>query len=478
MNTLEIISGKCATQIPGGCALSSKNSPTLNPDEFVRLSKILMETRGVSYEEAIDILHGFQLQIVADEELHGSPSKQAALITAVATGIRSFLGGVAVSMPLDIPLCIHWPGHQSLNSVVSDLLSNKEISSNRNLPAIVIGAPQILNEDCIYVHCDGWRAGVSTTGLIPEFFPGPDFAVGGVAAGALAVNTAFVRALGLDNQVGDEPLGISFWKPNDDWLSEFAVGPKLENLPQRIWVLGLGHLGQGFLWSYGLLPFQNPSNATMVLQDFDRVVKANWVAGLLCDENTWGKHKTRISSKWLEQRGIQTVLVERKFDQNTRREESEPSIAFCGFDDAQSRRILDLANFDLVVECGLGSGVDSFDKISLHVLGKGTRRSESLWPVNTKSETGVNANIIKMLDNKSGCGVLAETLAKLSISVSFVGAFAGALALSEVLRAYHGEGDRLEFLDTQLRTLSRRRMDVTTKYLPHIAATNGFLPCS
>jgi len=33
--------------------------------------------------------------------------------------------------------------------------------------------------------------------------------------------------------------------------------PLLSNLPNRFWVLGLGHLGQAFLWNLALLPFPN-----------------------------------------------------------------------------------------------------------------------------------------------------------------------------------------------------------------------------
>jgi hypothetical protein len=100
-------------------------------------------------------------------------------------------------------------------------------------------------------------------------------------------------------------------------------------------------------------PFAAPEEVKVLLQDFDRAVQGNWTSGLLCDSRSVGRHKTRICSEWLEQRGFETTIVERAFDAATKRTDDEPFIGLCGFDAAEPRTLLEDAGFDLVIECGL-----------------------------------------------------------------------------------------------------------------------------
>ncbi len=104
-----------------------------------------------------------------------------------------------------------------------------------------------------------------------------------------------------------------------------------------------------------------------VALDYDSVTEANSSAGLICDQNV-GLRKTRVCATWLEERGIKSTVVERAFDANTKVNASigEPYVALCGFDSAQARALLENAGFHLVVEAGLGGGIDSFDSIMLH----------------------------------------------------------------------------------------------------------------
>ena len=70
---------------------------------------------------------------------------------------------------------------------------------------------------------------------------------------------------------GRRALGLSLWRPGPeaDWLQPDESEPPLTYLPSRLWLIGLGHLGQAYLWGLGLLPYKDPADVALVLQDID-----------------------------------------------------------------------------------------------------------------------------------------------------------------------------------------------------------------
>jgi hypothetical protein len=136
----------------------------------------------------------------------------------------------------------------------------------------------------------------------------------------------------------------------------------------------LGHLGQAYLWNFGLLPYEKPAEATFMLQDYDLVVSGNYSSQLLCERNCIGRKKTRVCAEWLQARGFETTITERRFDESTKRTADEPFVACCGFDAAKPRRLLERAGFDLVVECALGADASRFDRIIMHIRCSRARR--------------------------------------------------------------------------------------------------------
>jgi len=85
-----------------------------------------------------------------------------------------------------------------------------------------------------------------------------------------------------------------------------------------LWIIGLGHLGQAYLWTLGLLPYAQPEDVQLVLQDFDTLVDANDSTSLLTTRTLLGEKKTRAMARWCEGRGFQTALQERHFRGNFR----------------------------------------------------------------------------------------------------------------------------------------------------------------
>jgi hypothetical protein len=234
-----------------------------------------------------------------------------------------------------------------------------------------------------------------------------------------------------------------------------AVGTEIKFLPREFWLLGLGHLGQAYLWAISFLPFQDRRKVALLLNDFDYVVPANVGTGLLTDDSDVGRWKTRVAAEWLESLGFQTRLLERRFDERTHVCDDEPGLGFCGFDHDGPRWALDDAGFRMVVECGLGGRPDNFDAISLHSLPSASRRASERWS-RTQSEEQearqveslANQNpIYREIAQRRRCGHIE--LAGRAIAVPFVGAIAGAFVIAEVLRAING-GERYEALELQL----------------------------
>lgn len=128
-------------------------------------------------------------------------------------------------------------------------------------------------------------------------------------------------------------------------------------------------------------------------------------------------------------RTIQTLISERPFDQNTRRNAEEPFVALCGFDSAQARALLGDAGFDLVVECGIGGTVNRFDEILLYTFPDASRTPAAMWTsLNEDTLDSATAALLNGFGADTQCGVIAQTLARKAISASFVGAFASAIA--------------------------------------------------
>jgi hypothetical protein len=78
-----------------------------------------------------------------------------------------------------------------------------------------------------------------------------------MVAAALVINEAFPHVSGEMPSAGRRDAGLDLWNlgRSADWLTAHVDAPVLRYLPSRLWLLGLGHLGQAYLWGLGLLPY-------------------------------------------------------------------------------------------------------------------------------------------------------------------------------------------------------------------------------
>lgn len=431
----------------------------ISADSFHRLVKHAIDSgTAASIAEAEALFRGYRLAVKLDPSAAADPAQQAALLTTVALGRRVFLGGVTVAGPLDTPAILTTPFGRTLADAVHALGGTLDDVADE-VPTVVIGgkARERRSGFCVRTALAGWRGGILP--IHSELQPDGEGAMplSGMLAAGLAVNEAFLHVNGGVTAAGRRALGLSLWRPgsNVDWLQPDESEPALTYLPSKLWLIGLGHLGQAYLWGLGLLPYQNPADVNLVLQDIDVITVSTESTSILTDAVMVGEKKTRAMAAWAERRGFATSLNERMFAADFKRQADEPSVALCGLDNGAGRRALDQVGFDLVVEAGLGRGHRDFRTMRLHVL-PGRRPAADIWKQTREGEKLENrpAYAKLMADGVlDRCGM--TLLAGKAVGAPFVGSIAATLALSEVLRVLHG-GPVHQLIDLDLLSLDQR----------------------
>ena len=286
-------------------------------DSLHRLIKHAIDSgAAASVGDAEALFRGYRLRVEIDPATVGDPVQQAALLTTVALGRRVCLGGVTVMGPIDAPLILAMPLGPTLGDAVQ-ALGGRLGHDDGETPTIVIGgrARERRAGFCVRTAVAGWRGGIVPAHS--ELQPNGKGAMplSGMLAAGLAVNEAFLFMNGGMPAAGRRALGLSLWRPDRevDWLRSDKSEPALTYLPSRLWLIGLGHLGQAYLWGLGLLPYLEPANVSLVLQDIDVITESTESTSVLSDSSMVGQKKTRAMAAWAEQRGFATVLHERMF---------------------------------------------------------------------------------------------------------------------------------------------------------------------
>lgn len=428
-------------------------------ERISRLAKRDLDSGAASSPEEAEARFNancLHLSIGSEEAI--CPLNQAALLTATALGRRTFGGGVTVTIKRDAPLEVRLLSCKTLSKAV-EFLGGTIGQANSEVPTVVIGGGPMQRRSgfCIRTAISGWRGGILP--IESEEIPkgGPAMPLAAMMAAALAINEAFRFAGDAMPLAGRRPSGLSLWKPGPDtnWLQESAEEPCLKYLPSRLWLLGLGHLGQAFLWGLGLLPYELPSGVSLVLQDTDRIIPSNVGTSILTTNGAVGKMKTRVMADWAEARGFQATIVERRFGSDFRRQDSEPPVLLCGLDNANGRMQLEKVGFNLILEAGLGGGYQDFRSMNIHTFPSSRSAIQRWRHVRPKANDDVQGSYRHMLDSNrlDRCGV--ARLKDKAVAAPFVGAVASALVLSELLRLLHG-GSMHELIDLDLLAIKHR----------------------
>ena len=408
-----------------------------------RTAKYFMDSgRAQTAEEAVDLLKSFALSIAVGPEVATSPAAQLALLTLVNLARRTFLGGVEISGLGNAPVLVPLALERTLAMAVTALGGRPVATPNSDWPMAIIGsAPaQSSRAPAWRLTWQGWRAGVVPLNEGWALNDDHMLPIAPAVAAAICAAEVFAFHAGDHPMAGRRAAGISLWQPCSDWTNEDEGERFPAYLPSKLWLIGLGNLGQAYAWLLACLPYP-PDSVELVLQDYDRLALSNDSTSVLTNMDVLGRMKTRWVAEWLEARGFKTLLEERRFGNWTRRQSDEPWVALCGTDNLDARRVLEDAGFGLVIESGLGAGPQSFQNFAMHSF-PGSRKAADIWST-TLSSGGPDVSHMPAyaaLQEKGldACG-LAQ-LASRTVGVPFVGLLAAALVVSELLRRINGGG--------------------------------------
>ncbi len=409
---------------------------TRDPWRRSRITKAIVDAAlAPDWVGAEAMLHNVRLRITIGEEVATTAAGQAALLTAVATSFRCF-ELVEVICPIDVRLRRALPLGKTLGEAVR-ALGGTLVDSKDTAPThvVLIGADDSAG---FAVRCwwNGWLAGVlpvqDTRKVSASWNP-----LAGIAAGALAVREVFASAIG-NARAGRRTSITSLWEPWEE-PSAASKGPQTLAFPDALWMIGLGHLGQGTAWALSFIPARG--RPVVTLQD-DQVIEAeNEATCLLVRPGQLGLRKTRVVADWLEAVGWETRIIERRYDERMRPSLSEPGLCLCGLDDLLPRQIVARSGFDYVIDAGVGHGPQDFQRLQIKIVRAG--KSDGLWSPAPNSDRNVETLLARpAYQNYSRqpgvCGALP--LARASVAVPFVGAFAGAMMMAAAARIANLQG--------------------------------------
>jgi hypothetical protein len=364
---------------------------------------------------------------------------------------------VFIEGQVDTPLLVRVPGFQTLGECVRGLGGKIVERFDEAIPTLMVGNVPERREGhavCLRAAFRDWRGGVIPQGESRSLETGEAITPAAIVAGALGVSEVFQHLRG-NPMAGRRRIGLSLWEPDAvDW-ENVAAGPVEMMLPSQLWLIGLGHLGQAYLWTLGLLPYREPGEVTLVLQDFDHLAESNDSTSLLTRPELVGELKTRAMAEWAEERGFKTRIVERRFPGGIRVDDDEPRLALGGVDNPHARAAYEDAGFDWIVEAGLGSGPNEYLALRLHTF-PASATARSKWGGIDGSPSPVPiASAYKGLSSQGmdDCGIVR--MATRSVGAPFVGTVAAALVIGEVLRFLNG-GQRTEVIDMTLRAPESR----------------------
>lgn len=449
----------------------------VDADTLHRTAKYFMDNGSAeSHEAAMEMLNQFGLSIYVGPEIADSTHHQSALLTIVNLASRTFLGGVQVIGLPDVQCLSALAPKRSMAEAVRELKGQVVTETTHDWPSALLGMAEgpISQKPSWRVTWSGWRGGVTPTRENIRLMEGRAMPLAPLLASAACVAEVFSYHAGDHGMAGRRSSGLSLWNPGQDWMLDDATEPLLAFLPSRLWLIGLGNLGQAFAWCLAALPYENQNLVELVLNDFDTIASSNESTSVLSDKVDVGRRKARVVAEWLEERGFRTSLEERRFGEWIVRGPNEPSVALCGVDNALARAALEKPGFGLVVEAGLGGGPEAFRSISVHTF-PASRSAEEIWSRQVgQGEQNVEDMPAYQSLKRQGldsCGL--TQLASRTVGVPFVGLIAGCHVFSELLRRLNG-GQAYELISNAVSALG----DVETVPITVKAYAFGHFPAA
>jgi hypothetical protein len=415
------------------------------PTDVSRIDKLKMDLDGTDPAESKAARAASVPGVMVGDDVASSEHLQLALLTAVNLAHKSFSAPVPVKAS-----AATWEA-KPLTALATRATLREEIvglggiaieSLSESAPTVLIGNGDAVGRS-LRLTFDGWRVSVGPAASTPRLQERPYTPLAPISAAAIAVGEAFSSWAQISVEATRKHVAFSLWRPDLSIDDAASLGEQLAEIPEKLEVFGLGHLGQAYLWALASLPLDKNS-FLLYLCDDDVVEAPNLETGALLRSADLPGRKTRVVSKWLEERGIGYRVLERFIDEDYRRCGTEPMVAIAGFDNNEARQWLANAGFTYLVDAGLGGEATNFDSISVKTWPQQASAAE-LWPLETKEDrekreerqarrTASNAAYAHIAPDDCGKILVANK----AVAVPFVGAVAASLAIAELLRATNG----------------------------------------
>lgn len=408
--------------------------------------------------------------IIADHDICGRVTGQAALCTAIATAARAF-GTVTVIADGDTLISAGPYRGRSIAAFVAAehaSLAGDMRNVPTHWPTLVIGQVAAELSDGLarrpVVLRIGWNSWTSyvAPSTVPTPVPNssPSNVITAICAGAIGVHEAFGTVLARPgSDAGYRSYRLNLWRPGTD----MDDGPDLTHAPADWWLIGLGHLGQAHAWVISWLTYTNPSDVSIILQDVDKAVDANHSTGILTPHHPDPIRKTRIVAAALDPLGFDTHIIEQRLGDNTRVATDDAHVALLGVDNLPTRRTISAIGWPLAIDVGLGTGPTDFNAILLRRF-PADQNSDQIpgWADTSPRSTDVpDSPAFDDLKHRDPCGVVQ--LAGTAVGAAFVGVIAACLAISEATRELLG-GTGFDIVNMHLQSA-----DVDTAASSHTA---------
>jgi hypothetical protein len=411
--------------------------------ETSRIRAALVNSGQFSFAEAEEKIIHSRLHCHLGATAARTPAGQSAFLTAVLTGARCF-GEVTFDGLVDDCLLTPLPIPAATLAEAATFFGAHRAKGGALSRTVFVGSSQEPARDwSVQAFWNGWTAGIAP-GRNQIEAGRSDCTLAGIAAGALAVGQAFLAEQG-DRRSGKNVQALSLWNPDLSMQCPHQAGPSFCQvyLPTKLWLVGLGNLGQSYLWSLATLHYPAPEDVLLFLQDDQLIGKENWGTSVLVERGRYNILKTHVAEEWATRRGFQVRRIDRRLDENLLRSDAEPGVALAGLDRMPIRRLLGSRGFEYIIDAGLGATVDDYCKLRVNVFD--SSRGPATHFEGVEDQNAFVAERLKQMPayqelarsrGDGGCG--AAMLAEGSVAVPFVSAVAGALAVTQAIRIASG----------------------------------------
>jgi hypothetical protein len=381
-----------------------------------RTMKLAMdEGRVQSYQEAIDLFRSFRIRLQVAPGFSSKQGIEAAVLTLLRAGPKTFLGGVELLGPLDERCTLAWFAGKSLGEVATECGVSAGTAADVHLPTICVG-PGVAPTDGFWLGLAMEADGFVLTPDVSRMSPGDGSVEAGVAGAGAALNQAFQHIYRKAPQAGQREVTFRFPMPD----------PQVAR--RDLWLVGLGHLGQAYLWTT-MLKGEMVRPAIVRLTDDDKVSTSSLSTCLLVDAADVGRTKVDAVATRLKALGVNVKRDPARVDLDAGPVTSAQPLCVVAVDNLALRKSLDRVRGAVVLEAGIGDGVDGFTRVQAHAF-PGRRLARDIWAgedPKASRTVDISKPAYRSLLEESGDECGTTLIAGRSIATPFVGAFAGAV---------------------------------------------------